>query len=92
MRNVKPLWSRFGTTLGVVLGGVDMWLNQILGVSPLGTLHTKGPDFEQLLPAAKAKPIAYEKPDGIISFDILSSVFLSGTRHEEDERPQIEGS
>jgi len=85
VRNVKPLWSRCGTVLGVGLGGIDMWLNQILGVSPFGTLHTKGPDFEHLLPAAKAKPIVYEKPDGIVGFDILSSVFLSGTRHDEDE-------
>ena len=43
------------------------------------------PDFAQLLPAAKAHPIAYPKPDGRITFDKLSSVFLSGTRHDEDE-------
>ncbi len=85
VRNVKPLWSRYGTSLGVTLGGIDMWANQILGFSPFGTMLTKGPDFAQLLPAAKAKPISYEKPDGVITFDILSSVFLSGTRHDEDE-------
>jgi len=85
VRNVKPLWSRYGTSLGVTLGGIDMWANQILGFSPFGTMLTKGPDFAQLLPAAKAKPISYEKPDGVISFDILSSVFLSGTHHDEDE-------
>jgi electron-transferring-flavoprotein dehydrogenase len=85
VRNVKPLWSRYGTMLGVALGGFDMWANQLLGVSPFGTLPPKGPDFAQLLPAAKVKPIAYDKPDGIVSFDLLSSVFLSGTRHDEDE-------
>jgi len=85
VRNVKPLWSRCGTIAGVTLGGVDMWVNQILGVSPFGTLRTKGPDFEQLKPAAKSKPISYERPDGIVSFDLLSSVYLSGTRHDEDE-------
>ncbi len=85
VRNVKPLWSRYGTSLGVTLGGIDMWANQILGFSPFGTMLTKGPDFAQLLPAAKAKPISYEKPDGVITFDILSSVFLSGTGHDEDE-------
>jgi len=71
--------------LGVTLGGIDMWANQILGVSPFGTMLTKGPDFARLLPAVKAKPISYEKPDGVVTFDILSSVFLSGTRHDEDE-------
>src|SRR5882672_7669248 len=85
VRNVKPLWSRYGTSLGVTLGGIDMWANQILGFSPFGTMLTKGPDFAQLLPAAKAKPISYEKADGVVTFDILSSVFLSGTRHDEDE-------
>jgi electron-transferring-flavoprotein dehydrogenase len=85
VRNVKPLWSRFGTLLGVALGGFDMWANQLFGFSPFGTLRPKGPDYAQLLPAAKVKPIAYEKPDGIVTFDLLSSVFLSGTRHDEDE-------
>ena len=85
VRNVKPLWSRYGTMAGVALGGLDMWANQLFGVSPFGTLRAKGPDFAQLLPAAKVKTIAYEKPDGIVSFDLLSSVFLSGTRHDEDE-------
>ena len=85
VRNVKPLWSRYGTIAGVALGGIDMWMNQLIGFSAFGTLHGKGPDFAQLLPAAKVKPIAYEKPDGIITFDLLSSVFLSGTRHDEDE-------
>ena len=55
------------------------------GLSIFGTLRPKGPDYAQLLPAAKVKPIAYEKPDGVITFDLLSSVFLSGTRHDEDE-------
>ena len=85
VRNVKPFWSRFGTTAGVALGGVDMWANQLLGLSPFGTLSAKGPDYAQLLPAAKVKPIRYERPDGIVTFDLLSSVFLSGTRHDEDE-------
>jgi electron-transferring-flavoprotein dehydrogenase len=85
VRNVKPLWSRYGTMAGVVLGGLDMWINQLLGLSPFGTLRGKGPDYARLLPAAKVKPLAYEKPDGIVTFDLLSSVFLSGTRHDEDE-------
>ena len=85
VRNVKPLWARFGTLLGVPLGALDMWTNQILGISPFGTLRNETPDFARLLPAAKAKPIPYPKPDGVVSFDKLSSVFLSGTRHDEDE-------
>jgi electron-transferring-flavoprotein dehydrogenase len=85
VRNVKPLWSRYGTRLGVPLGALDMWANQLLGVSPFGTLAGKGPDYAQLLPAARSKPIPYPRPDGVVAFDRASSVFLSGTRHDEDE-------
>ncbi|HYM17360.1 MAG TPA: electron transfer flavoprotein-ubiquinone oxidoreductase [Micropepsaceae bacterium] len=85
VRNVKPLWSRFGTLLGVPLSGFDMWANQLLGFSPFGTLRNMTPDFAQLQLAARATPIAYPRPDGVVSFDKLSSVFLSGTRHDEDE-------
>jgi electron-transferring-flavoprotein dehydrogenase len=85
VRNVKPLWSRYGTAQGVPLGALDMWVDQLFGFSPFGTLKGKGPDYAQLVPASKAKPIPYPKPDGMVSFDRLSSVFLSGTRHDEDE-------
>ncbi len=85
VRNVKPLWSRYGTALGVPLGALDMWTNQLFGFSPFGTLKSKGPDYAQLVPAKDAKAIAYPRPDGVVSFDKLSSVFLSGTRHDEDE-------
>ena len=85
VRNVKPLWSRYGTALGVPLGALDMWVNQLFGFNPFGTLKGKGPDYAQLVAAGKAKPISYPKPDGVVSFDRLSSVFLSGTRHDEDE-------
>ena len=85
VRNVKPLWSRYGTALGVPLGALDMWSNHILGFNPFGTLRAKGPDYAQTVPAKDAKPIAYPKPDGVVSFDRLSSVFLSGTRLDEDE-------
>ena len=84
MRNMKPLWSRFGTVLGVLLGGIDMWMNQ-LGIGLPITLGHKKPDFATLKPAAECKPIDYPKPDGVISFDRLSSVFLSNTNHEEDQ-------
>ena len=85
VRNVKPLWSRFGTFLGVGLGGFDMWLNSLFGFSLFGTLHHGKPDSKTLEPAAKFAPIPYPKPDGVISFDKLSSVFISNTNHEEDQ-------
>lgn len=85
VRNVKPLWSRFGTLLGVGLGGLDMWLNTLFGVSPFGTLKHGKTDAQSLEPAAKHKKINYPKPDGVLTFDRLSSVFLSNTNHEEDQ-------
>ncbi len=85
VRNVKPLWSRFGTILGVGIGGLDMWLNTLFGVSPFGTLKHGKTDAASLEPADKHKKIDYPKPDGVLTFDRLSSVFLSGTNHEEDQ-------
>ncbi|PZU93512.1 MAG: electron transfer flavoprotein-ubiquinone oxidoreductase [Chelatococcus sp.] len=85
VRNVKPLWSKLGTLGGVALGGIDMWLNQLFGWSPLGTLKHGKPDHATLKPLAEVTPIVYPKPDGKISFDKLSSVFLSSTNHEEDQ-------
>ena len=85
VRNVKPLWSRFGTFPGVMLGAIDMWTNQLFGFSLFGTLsHGKG-DWATLKPARESAPIAYPKPDGVLSFDKPSSVFLSNTNHEEDQ-------
>jgi electron-transferring-flavoprotein dehydrogenase len=84
VRNAKPLWSKLGTFLGVGLGGFDMWTNT-LGFSLLGTLRHGKPDAETLRPAAEFSPIAYPKPDGKLTFDKLSSVFLSNTNHEEDQ-------
>src|SRR5215468_9962520 len=84
VRNAKPLWSRFGTFLGIALGGFDMWTNTA-GFSLFGTLGHGKPDWATLKPAAQSGPIAYPKPDGTITFDRLSSVFLSNTNHEEDQ-------
>jgi electron-transferring-flavoprotein dehydrogenase len=84
VRNAKPLWSRFGTLLGIVLGGFDMWCNT-LGFSLFGTLLHGKPDWETLRPASAFAPIAYPKPDGKLTFDRLSSVFLSNTNHEENQ-------
>jgi electron-transferring-flavoprotein dehydrogenase len=85
VRNVKPLWSKLGTWIGVPLGGVDMWLNSLLRWSPFGTMAHGKPDHASLKPAAECKPIVYNKPDGVLTFDKLSSVFLSNTNHEEDQ-------
>ncbi|MCH4545026.1 NAD(P)-binding protein [Rhizobium leguminosarum bv. viciae] len=85
VRNVKPLWSKFGTALGVALGGFDMWTNTLFGFSVFGTLKHGKTDAESLEPASQHKPIAYPKPDGVLTFDRLSSVFLSNTNHEEDQ-------
>ena len=85
VRNVKPLWSKFGTILGVGLGGFDMWMNTIFGLSLFGTMKHGKKDHEYLLPANECKKINYPKPDGKITFDRLSSVFLSNTNHEEDQ-------
>ncbi|NSZ47328.1 electron transfer flavoprotein-ubiquinone oxidoreductase [Agrobacterium vitis] len=85
VRNVKPLWSKLGTVLGVALGGLDMWTNQLLGFSVFGTLKHGKTDAESLEPAAQHKKIDYPRPDGVLTFDRLSSVFLSNTNHEEDQ-------
>jgi electron-transferring-flavoprotein dehydrogenase len=84
VRNAKPLWSKFGTLAGIALGGLDMWTNT-LGFSLFGTLKHGKPDFAALKPAAQCRPIDYPKPDGKLTFDRLSSVYLSNTNHEEDQ-------
>jgi len=84
VRNAKPLWSRFGTLAGIALGALDMWTNTF-GFSLFGTLSHGKPDSATLKPAAQCQPIAYPKPDGKLTFDRLSSVFLSNTNHEEDQ-------
>jgi electron-transferring-flavoprotein dehydrogenase len=84
VRNVKPLWSRFGTVVGVALGGLDMWANT-LGLSLFGTLRHGKADYAATLPAGKKPAIAYPKSDGQLTFDRLSSVFVSNTLHAEDQ-------
>jgi electron-transferring-flavoprotein dehydrogenase len=88
VRNAKPFWSKLGTLLGLALAGFDMWTNT-LGFSLFGTLSHGKPDSKTLEPAKNFKPIDYPKPDGKISFDKLSSVFLSNTNHEEDQPPHL---
>ena len=85
VRNVKPA-LKWGMMLGTLYGGIDMWLNSLgLGKLIPWTLKHGKADHESLKPAAESQPIAYPKPDGVVSFDKLSSVFLSSTNHEEDQ-------
>jgi electron-transferring-flavoprotein dehydrogenase len=84
VRNVKPFWSKLGTLVGFAFAGLDMWTNTF-GFSLFGTLKHGKPDSVMLEPAKNFKPITYPKPDGVVSFDKLTSVFLSNTNHEEDQ-------
>lgn len=85
VRNVKPLWSRFGTLAGIVLGGFDMWMQAIFRVSPFGTLAHKSADHETLLLRDEAPSLAYPRPDGVTLFDRTASVFLANIAHDEDQ-------
>ncbi|HJW26415.1 MAG TPA: electron transfer flavoprotein-ubiquinone oxidoreductase [Rhodocyclaceae bacterium] len=80
-RNFKP-WMAKGLTLGSLMFGIDQIVFR--GKAPW-TLHHGAPDHAKLKPAAACQPIAYPKPDGTLTFDRLSSVFLSNTNHEEDQ-------
>jgi electron-transferring-flavoprotein dehydrogenase len=85
VRNVKP-GLKWGLWPGTVHGGLHMWLNDLgLGALVGWTLRHKQPDNEALKPAASMPPITYPKPDGVLTFDRNSSVFLSSTNHEEDQ-------
>jgi len=86
VRNAKPLLGKFGTFLGGVFGMFDMWTAHLLGgFSFFGTLKHDKTDAASTGLAKDYDQIVYPKPDGVISFDKLSSVFLSATNHEEDQ-------
>jgi electron-transferring-flavoprotein dehydrogenase len=83
VRNVEPMVAKFGGTMGTILAGADMWMRTLKIGLPLTMRHH--PDNETLWRKDMVRPIEYPKPDGVISFDKLSSVFLSNTNHEEDQ-------
>ncbi len=85
VRNVKPLWSKYGTYIGAPLFGLDMWTNELLGFSFFGTLKHGKADYEALKPLSEVTPIVYQKRASELVFDKLSSVFVSNTNHEEDQ-------
>ena len=83
VRNVEPLVAKWGGTIGTLLAGIDMWMRYLRIGLPFTLRHH--PDNETLWRKDLAHPIDYPKPDGVISFDRLSSVFVSNTNHEEDQ-------
>ncbi|MEO6745046.1 MAG: electron transfer flavoprotein-ubiquinone oxidoreductase [Caldimonas sp.] len=88
-RNFKQ-WFKKGFLIGSLMTGIEQWLLPRLGIkSPPWTIHRKQADHLFLKPAAECKPIVYPKPDGKISFDRLSSVFVSNTNHAEDQPPHL---
>ncbi len=86
VRNAKPLWSKFGTYIGIGLGGLDMWLNTIIpGVGFGFTMKHGKADHASTGSAGSFKPIEYPRPDGKLTFDRLTNVSFSATNHEEDQ-------
>jgi len=90
VRNVKP-GLKWGMWLGTAHGGMHMWLNDLgLGAAVPWTLRHGKPDHETLAPAAEMPKIAYPKYDGVLTFDKLSSVFISNTNHAEDQPSHLQ--
>ncbi len=85
VRNVKPLWSKFGLTASLALGGFDMWTNNLFGLSLLGTLKHGKTDAEATGEASNFPEIEYPRPDGKLSFDRLTNVSFSMTNHAESQ-------
>ena len=84
VRNVKPMWSKWGMLPSLALGGLDMWTNS-LGFSLFGTMGHGKTDAAATEEASRHKPIDYPKPDGTLSFDRLTNVAFSFTNHEESQ-------
>jgi electron-transferring-flavoprotein dehydrogenase len=85
VRNVKPLWSRYGLIASLTGGGADMWLNNLFGGTLFGTLKHGKSDAAATGKAKDFKPIDYQRPDGKLSFDRLTNVAFSGTNHAEGQ-------
>ena len=82
VRNVKPLWSKYGLVASLMGGGIDMWANTI-GLTIFGTLRHGKSDAAATGLAKDHKVIDYPKPDGVLSFDRLTNVAYSFTNHDE---------
>ncbi|OOY24344.1 electron transfer flavoprotein-ubiquinone oxidoreductase [Thioclava sediminum] len=85
VRNVKPMWSKWGMVPSLIFGGLDMWTNDVFGFSLFGTLKHGKSDAKATGEAKNFKPIDYPKPDGKLSFDRLTNVSFSNTNHEESQ-------
>jgi len=86
VRNVKPIWSRYGLTASLTLGGLDMWINTLSGGhSPLGDMAHGKSDPDATGRAERYARIEYPKPDGVLSFDRLTNVAYAFTNHAEDQ-------
>jgi electron-transferring-flavoprotein dehydrogenase len=85
VRNVKPMWSKWGLVPSLALGGLDMWTNNLLGLSLFGTIGHGKTDAAATGKAKDHKPIDYPKPDGKLSFDRLTNVAFSFTNHDESQ-------
>ena len=84
-RNFKQ-WFKKGLYVGSFMTGIEHWLLPLMGVkAPPWTIHRTAPDYSYLKPAADCPQIAYPKPDGKLTFDRLSSVFISNTNHGENQ-------
>ena len=84
VRNVKPMWSKYGLVASLLAGGADMWANTF-GLTVLGTLKHGKNDAESTGLAKDYAPIDYPKPDGVLSFDRLTNVAFSATNHDENQ-------
>ena len=84
-RNFKA-WFKKGVYMGSFMTGVEQWLLPRIGIkSPPWTMHRTQPDYAMLKPAAECQPIVYPRPDNKLTFDRLTSVFISNTNHEENQ-------
>ncbi|MEO1551367.1 MAG: electron transfer flavoprotein-ubiquinone oxidoreductase [Pseudomonadota bacterium] len=90
VRNVKPLWSRYGLTASLMLGGIDMWWASLFGGTLFGTLGHGKTDAAATGQAHQHKPIDYPRADGKLSFDRLTNVSFSGTNHEEHQPSHLQ--
>jgi electron-transferring-flavoprotein dehydrogenase len=82
VRNIRPAFAKFGMWGGLAYSGLDTYL--LRGKAPW-TFHHPHADNETLTEADKSPRIAYPRPDGVLTFDKLSSVFISNTNHEENQ-------
>lgn len=83
--NAKPLWGRLGTMLGSLAIGADLWTAAIFGRSLLNLTRHGKPDFANLRKRSEVKGRTYPRPDGKLTFDRASSVFLANLAHDEDQ-------